>query len=489
MDDGREPLVFEAGSVPRSPKQSPRRRITAKCCLILAAVLGTLISAPILYIVATFSHGVVSSIRSPYAEIASEIGTVLPLIDSTSRFDVLATVWLDVTHHLSEGHSLPQDIKVVQYKQPNGQNKSEAILYSDLFFTNASMGSKLHSSQLIRFPVELLYTQPLGFSTLRATFQLMPHSPPTPIPLKSSELIYPTYVPIGPRSPHSLLLRGGETPATLNEALERSAVNINLIKLLPTKWQLNDTESILRSDYGEDPPMLDGAKSNRRFTRERTEGLIVDKKHRLLLPHIQTRSRVILVKEEQKFNPIQYEFKRQSWLSTYERDCKEFKEEFKGLFNPFPSDGKCQRQSKSSIFENKLIFANDDEGSTLNQTFYAPYLTQSVSASAQRHLQTIPRFSPLSRESDSTSTNAPSKDQCIIPMLETDKSGKYFQFDWDVFFSSHEHPRASAAENTYQHHYPDLQDFRDNGTEIRTRVSFAEDMTWSLQGEQYQSYF
>jgi hypothetical protein len=477
MSTAGEREVFMAGSVPR--KQIAQRRITGKCCLVFVGILGAIVWIPIAFFVGRFAFGFISDLRSPHASFATKDGSVLPLINSTDRFDVLATVWLDVTEHLKRGHTLPDEYKVVHYKHFDGVDRSEAIIYTGILFENASMASRLHTSQFIRFPVEALYTQSIGPSTVRGTLQLVPRSPPTRLQFNSSDLIYPDYLPIGPRSPDSHLITGDEKPATLSQALERSAVNVNLIRLVPTKWRSNDTTPNVRKDFGEDPPLLDGAPSNRAYLQAGSEGLLVDDFHRIRLPHLQTRSRIILIKEERRYPKLEYLSRRLGWVAGYQTECKQYKDGIQS--ETFVSDGQCQRQSKSSLFENKLQFLGEDGMDV--QTFYAPYLAQSVSASSYRHLRTIPRSSPLATLHNS-SLSPPSKDQCLIPMLNTDGSKRFFEFTWDVFFSSHEHLRAMTAENAYQHHFPAMQDFIDNGTEIRARTTFQESTNWGLQGKE-----
>lgn len=111
------------------------------------------------------------------------------------------------------------------------------------------MKSRLHASTRIRVPVEPLYTQPLGQATLRAAIVLVPETAPSGVQFKSSFPIYPSYLPIGPRSPQQFKMRRSATvPYTLQDALEISTINTNLLTLLPNEWRLNTTQPKIRED-------------------------------------------------------------------------------------------------------------------------------------------------------------------------------------------------------------------------------------------------
>lgn len=108
--------------------------------------------------------------------------------------------------------------------------------------------------------------------------------------------------------------------------------------------------------------------------------------------------------------------------------------------------------------------------------YYAPYLTQQGSPSAYRHHRTIPRLQPnsLSTTEDDTA------DQCLVPMLQNDNSHQFFEFDWDVAFSSHVHTRAQMAESINVFLQGELQDYEEENKELRVKTNMDHDMQWFL---------
>lgn len=494
-----EKAVFEAGAVPRRRKAS-QRRLSVKCCLTVIGAIGATLAALALILVARALPEIIQNITSPHGDLVHrpENGnadhTVKPLVNATAHFDIRATVWLDVTDHASQGKALPHDMQVVRYKQPNGVQRSEAILHSSLLFQNASTASRLHSSVKIRVPVEPLYSQPLGPSTLRATFQLVPREVSPTLCFNSSRSIYSPFLPIGPRSPQSMLLTSGgeegddaaeKAPSTLDEALERSAINVNLLALLNTNLRDNSTEPNLRSDYNVGPPMFDGTPGNRAFSKDTNASnrYFVDEEHRIWLPHLRTRSRIILLNEQRNYSISSYADRLKSAKQSLETSCKVLEDAGSNM----TADGQCQRPFASSLFENALTFTEegleDDNHAAAEQLFYAPFLTQQLMSCAYRHHRTIPRQMPGANLTKTPGASQAKDERCLIPMLQTDDSQQFFEFDWVIFFSSHAHLRATLAESMHQVSYTTTRNFTDNGTDIRVNLDAEDALHWSLQGE------
>ena len=495
-----EKAVFEAGAVPRRRKAS-QRRVSVKCCLTVIGAIGATLAALALILVARALPEIIQNITSPHGDLVHrpENGnadhTVKPLVNATAHFDIRATVWLDVTEHARQGKALPHDMQVVQYKQPNGVQRSEAILHSSLLFQNASTASRLHSSVKIRVPVEPLYTQPLGPSTLRATFQLVPREVSPTLRFNSSRSIYSPFLPIGPRSPQSMLLtsggEGGEdaserVPSTLDEALEHSAINVNLLALLNTNLRDNSTEPNLRSDYNVGPPMFDGTPGNRAFGKEpdASTRYFVDEEHRMWIPHLRTRSRIILLNEQRNFTLRSYADRLKSARQSLETTCKALED----VGSNMTADGQCQRPFASSLFENALYFDEEglenDNNAPTKRFFYAPFLTQQLMSCAYRHHRTLPRQMPGANSAKTPGASQAKDESCLIPMLQTDDSHQFFEFDWAVFFSSHVHMRATLAESMNQVSYTTTKNFTDNGTDIRVNLDAEDALQWSIHGEQ-----
>jgi hypothetical protein len=476
--------VFAANTLAPRRRHPPRRIFTARCCLGGLVVLVSIIGIITVILVARFAVDAFHHITSPFGSFAhnpsrsnrqeDSSDIVRPLVDSSSLFDIRTTVWLDVSQHLKQKKRLPHDTRVVHYTHTSGEKRSEAILYSELLFSNVSMQSRHHSAARIRVPIEPLYSQDLGPSTLRATFQLVPRNISAELLFKTYDSIYPSHLPIGPRSPHSPLVRKRQSHASLADALDRSGISVNLVTLLATKWRLNGTQYNLRNDYGIESPMFDGSPSNRVFGKATKEGLYIADQNRIMIPHIKTRSRIILLKEDHSFATSTYNPKLTSAKQSLDKACAPMKNK---SFHT-SANGKCQRSSNDAVFENVLHFTNTT--SREENLYYAPFLTQQVAACAQRHHRTLPRSTP--------SSNAPSEahhdtaDKCLVPMLQTDDSRQYFEFDLDVFFSCHHHLRSNAAEALVHTYEPKLQDYVENVTEIRTQMSTVSDMQWSLQG-------
>jgi hypothetical protein len=480
--------VFEPDAVPKRRK-TPNRKLTFRCCLKTFAVLGAALGIVLLVLIGKALYGSSLKITAAHSDMPHFTGIgVRPLVNATAKFDVLATVWLDVTQHLAKGGVLSDDTQVVTYRSWDGTERKEAILYSELLFKDATMASKLHATARIRLPIEPLYTQSLGPASLRGTFKLVARSLPVGLAFNSSTHVYPSHLPIGPRSPTSSMLRtnvteeGAQAPFTLEEALEHSAISTNLLTLLSTEWQLqNETHRHLRGDSGVDSPMFDGSPSNRAFAVEKgnLSQYIADRSHRILLPHVCTRSRVMLIREERTLPIYDYYQRFGKSLKKLAVDCIEL---HKANGTKFTSNGQCQRLLQDSPFENRLQFHNRTNVEQV-YPFYAPFLAQQTSAAAHRHHRTIPN-TPPNKPSSSPTAAKTKEDNCLIPLLQMDASAQYFEFDWDVLFSAHVHLRSMIAESFSQHSEPLLEKLLEsNTTQLRIRLSEGESAIWALQSE------
>lgn len=495
IEVGEERQVFDPDTFPRRRRRNKaqKRPLSIKCFLIAFAILGSIVGLFITGLLFQTASQILYNVTSPFSQLSKEAkysrsedshALVRPLLTSSSHFDVRATVWLDVTQHLDQAKSLPSNIQVVHYTQPDGKNRSEAIIYSKVIFKNADMQTRLHSSVKLQIPIEPFYSQTLGKATLRATFQLMPHSVPSELQFIGSDTIYPSFLPIGPRSPESYLLKkGAPAPSSLEEALERSGININLLTLLPTNWRLNHTSWNIREDSHVDPPMFDGTPANRAFGSNKTIGEFFIRENRILLPHVRTRSRIILLKEDHAFNVSSYFPRLATVKNAMETDCASMQ---RISSSHHVSNGKCQRPIQEAVFENLLHFSNTSVTSSTNTTsaseiyYYAPFLTQPQSPSAYRHHRTIPRLRPNAL---SSTKKVDETDQCLVPMLQIDKSHQFFEFDWDIAFSSHVHLRAQLAESITTHLQGPLQDYKERNEELRVKTNMDHDLQWAMTCE------
>ncbi|PWN86484.1 hypothetical protein FA10DRAFT_56638 [Acaromyces ingoldii] len=441
-------LVFDSASVPR---QRPRARaVSAKCCCYSFALIIAAFVLCAFALLAQTTYKIARNIASPHEDLTAKstsIDVIKPLINSTSRFDILATVWLDVTQHVAAGKQLPSETRVVTYTSPAGPERSEAILFSGNIVANTTMLSRVHGKARIKVPIEPLYSQSLGPSTLRATFQLKPHDQSALGTFESNRAIYPAGLPVGPRSPSSPLLFKEKSinetsrPGTFTEALEHSSVNANLLTLLPSKWRLEDAMDNLRERKMDDlvDPYFDRSAANCAFANRddvNSHGrhLYVGKEQQLMIPHIITRTRLVLVKEEREFDAVHYMKRWKEAISQFSAACKDIAERA----------ATCSRPYQFSLFEN-LISTRIVEGEP-SRHFYAPFLVQPWRTIAPRHHRTL----PLSKSWEAGALPVEADEgKCLIPMLDVDASGEHFVLDWDVPFSSHSHMRASMAETVH----------------------------------------
>lgn len=164
------------------------------------------------------------------------------------------------------------------------------------------MQTCLHSSVKVQVPIEPFYSQTLGQASLRATFQLVPHSIPSELKFKGSGTLYPSFLPIGPRSPQSYLLKEGAlAPSSVDEALERSGINLNLLTLLPTNWRPNHTSWNIRDDHHVDPPMFDGTPANRAFGNGTVEQFFIEENRIMIFPMF---AREVVLFYSRKITPL-----------------------------------------------------------------------------------------------------------------------------------------------------------------------------------------
>lgn len=501
--DGRNLDAFPTAST--SARRVARRASPWRICLVTFASLGSLFSLVVVVVVAIEAKRLLQELQWPHSKLAqpnnysyNALGSIRPLVNSSTPFSLLATVWLDVTDHLKEGNSIASEIQVVNYTQWKGLNRSEAILYSGLLFEGVRMTDRLHTSTRIRVPISPLYSQQIGPASLRATIQVVPHDVANGLLFNGSGRIYPDNLPIGPRSPQSWRLHQNATAPfnyTLQASMETSSLNMNLLTLLPSQWRLNGTRPNIRRDLGRESQMLDGASSNRFFQRAVNNSnsskdrakIFVGKENRLFLPHIRTRSRIILINEERSFKLALYWRKWRGLQAELMEACAPFRP---GRPNAF-SDGSCSRTLQNSMFESLLRFQEAGAAATQRNAtshfFYAPFLTQQVGAAAYRHHRTLPGFSfapPLNASRvPPRKLASKAEDECLVPMIDQDASGEYFEFDWDVTYSSHTHERATKAEITQIDSELPVKDVQDGQEDIRLEEGQHDVVSWSLQGE------
>lgn len=488
--------VFDPASVPR-PRSSSSRIAPVKCCCLSFILVCTVIFLYGLAFVAKTFVDVARNVASPHQDItaeSTEVFRVKPLVNSSSSFDVLATVWLDVTQHLAAGLLLPSEMAVVTYEAPPGNRRSEAILFSGPIIENVTMSDRAHGNAKLKIPIEPLYSQSLGPSTLRATFKIRPYGIESLGKLNSSVVIYPSGLPIGPRSPASPLLdesrlvNGTWTPRTISEALEHSSVNANLLTLLPSKWRLEDVTPSKREAGVRDlnDAHFDKSEANIAFTDNKkvngsSRHLYFDEERRLMIPHLLARSRLVLVKEERSLQAAEYMKRQKEAADQMSATCKP-SSRVDSHATVTEHTGLCSRPYHSSLFENFLSTVTEEEGHP--NMFYAPFLIQQQRALASRHYRTLPLSRPLPGSASKFTTTVERK-ECLIPLVKIDDNSDFILFDWHVSFSSHNHMRASLPDGIHwiRQLGPGTNvTLADLPESPRVNASVEDDIEWQVRG-------
>ncbi|EPQ26054.1 uncharacterized protein PFL1_06263 [Pseudozyma flocculosa PF-1] len=416
--------------------------------------------------------------------------TERPLFGPDDRFDVLATVWLDVTDHLDAGRSLPRSpidgtpLRVVEYPvsgpfrhKNRGRTRKEAVLFSQILFRQVSArDSKRHATVPLSVPIAPLYTASLGPASLRATFTVQDTLHPPPVNASAhgfryagGNTVYTPFPPMLPRIPE-LLNVDQLYVRSLNHALSRSGISVSLVNLLESRWARPatpspDNSSIVSAPDARDRTtmMFDAAPDNLHFLRDPALAAakqnldrpamrgrmpeFTDEERTVLLPHIATRSRVALVKDDHVYSQAMAVRVHLRTMQDFTNHCHSW------------SDARCERPYGLHSFEHSARLIDTRDPDATHQHFYAPFLAHNAMASAARHHRLLPSRAPASAFAEPDAPPLPpppppltlkrsddDDDQCRVPALDVDATGRFFQFDWDVYFSAHSLRKAVYVE-------------------------------------------
>ena len=261
---------------------------------------------------------------------------VTPLIKSSDRFSIRATVWLDVTQHLSQNFTLPKELKLITYHTDKNTTRTEAILYSDIVFDNVSASDKHDSfaNVPISIPIDPLYTQDLGPSTLRMTYAAVPNAEMEK--RLGLPVIFKTFIPFSssilPRTINSTRIESGcdrssdnitdpnlylHNVSSLQQALEFNGASMSLLDLRIAQKSMipNCTYEENFLDGPKIPSFLDNAPNHKSFTNKTVfdksgRRLILGENCTILSPYVRTQSRVYMIPHDHSLNFIPFASKQ-----------------------------------------------------------------------------------------------------------------------------------------------------------------------------------
>lgn len=263
---------------------------------------------------------------------------VTPLIKSSDPFNIRATVWLDVTQHLEQGFHLPKtadgnELEVISYHTDRNTTRTEVILYSDIVFNHfrAKDESQQFANVPISIPIDPLYTQDLGPSTLRITYsaEAQPETEQRMGKLVLLRSLFPFSSYILPRTKDSIRIQSGcdgslsnhtnsssidwHDVTSLSRALEFNGASMSLLSL-----RISQQSILPNCTYEEnlsiDPNVssfLDNAPTKRSFTNKTIldrsgRRLILGENCTVLSPLLRTHSRLYMIPSDHTLDFTQY---------------------------------------------------------------------------------------------------------------------------------------------------------------------------------------
>jgi hypothetical protein len=389
---------------------------------------------------------------------------VEPLINASTPFDIVATVWLDVTQHLEQGHTLPPGSETVTYLLSNTtvqETRTDAILYQNVLFRNVTMDSFVFTSLPLDVPIEPLYTQVLGPSSLRVTFTLQPDDQMMADlgDLEGRMTVYPNTSLTLPRSLSSASPVTNKTGSlVLQDVLDHTAPSIPLLQLLPSSYYLQgdlpgfnctggNSSMPLRSKMLQNvsplaPSFMDNSYSSRHFVKNLTRDqdgnryYIGDSKScRIWNPHIRSRVNVVLLRDERIFALPNWGFRQQTAIRD-SAPCWEAKPEDERLPNA------CYDIRRNGPLEQLLQFkAKSNEGQEPkmeNAAFrWSPVLYDGgASSTGPAQYQQLPHLRPGAEAA--LAHVAPGQGACDRLILSPEATRpETFHIDVTVHFSAH----------------------------------------------------
>ncbi|PWN19369.1 hypothetical protein BCV69DRAFT_284000 [Microstroma glucosiphilum] len=476
----RPPPSSSTPSSPTTPAASSNGSSTRKgrswcssiCKLLL--IIQVLASLAVVVIALYFGGGVLRELNHPHSDITfnhkkhpvaqAKPPLVEPLINASTPFDIVATVWLDVTQHLDQGHSLPAGFETVTYLLPNTtvqERRTDAILYQDVLFRSVTMDSFVFGSVPLDVPIEPLYTQVLGPSSLRITFTLRPDEQTVTDlgELEGRMTIHPNTSLTLPRSLSSAnAVKSRTGRLVLQDVLDHTAPSVPLLKLLPSKYYLqgdlpgfnctggNSSQSFsprpLQNLSPLVPSFMDNSYASRHFVKNLTHDqdgnryYIGDSKLcQIFHPHIRSRVNVVLLRDERHFALPDWGFRQQTAMRN-SAPCWEARPEDEEL------PGACYDIRRNGPLEQLLQFrAKSNEGQELKMEDVAfrwsPVLYDGGPASTgpAQHQQ-LPHLRPGSEAA--LARLAAKQGACDTSILSPEAaSPEFFHIDLSVHFAAH----------------------------------------------------
>ncbi|TKY89013.1 hypothetical protein EX895_002254 [Sporisorium graminicola] len=495
MNSPKEQEVFHPSSVPvnRAKKQREGRKRSCQCCFYVATVLFALLGAVVVlgggYLIAKLTLGFLFPLRDlalPHKHTQPFNASQLhPLINSQSTFDIHATVLEDVTDLLARGEKLPDDQLWQTYEQTlntrdtkgvqSNFTRTDVVVWSGKVIEGATIDSKIHTSIPLRIPVQPLYTNKLGRSSLRAIFSV---SIPDEQAKTLGTFFNVSYIlsdraPILPKRSNY-----AHWPTDLNTALIDAGISTSLLELVPSPFYRTDSEgspvertidnrSHISPFFDRHPRNLHFLQASSDQVNQAAEGRLPEYRNgdaRILIPHFRTRSRVGLVKSKDAFvyddaMLHQFEGKHRLMRTCNNLDSAEcerpyWKHAFESLFTFTRADSEDHVDDKDTGRTQPDVSAAAasavDSKKEQKAHFYGPVLTQVSTPAASQFLRRIPQRAPTidgAHEPQIVRTNASAA--CAIPAASLDASRQYFEFDWQIYFSSHTLRRVLLAESSF----------------------------------------
>lgn len=465
--------VFHPSSIPvdRAAKQRENRTQSCRFCFYALIVILALFGGAVILAIGYFGRIAFNTFFFPTKQYALpskhsqrfNASQVHPLIDASSTFDIRATVWQDVTDLLARGGELPQSgaspYQLVEYPVAlrSGQSslnftRTEAIIFSGIVTRGATLQSKIHETVQLRVPVAPLYTSNIGRSSLRATFSIaLPENQAKPLgSFRNASYIFSSKMPILPRRAD---FADRNPDYDLDTALAEAGTSTSLLELVPSPWfrldSLGEAANRTINNRTVVSPFFSGHARNLRFLESTLADFnktadpqlpeFRDGEGRILLPHIKTRSRIGMARSTDVFENATYQEQHRIGRIVKDSTCSNFIYNF------------CDRSYQYHSFETMLTFAPlptaAEESPEDLHHYYAPVLTQVTAPGSPFYQRRIPPKMPTPNELDAVAVlRSNASAGCEIPAARLDASRRFFEFDWELYFSAHTLQRAVAAE-------------------------------------------
>lgn len=480
MDSPNEGVqVFHPSSVPidQVTRQRQERNKSYRSCFYVSVVILALFGGAVIVGTSYLATNLLKSFLFPTKQYALHhkhvqrfnASQVHPLIETSSTFDIQATVWQDVADLLARGEQLPtrdspwQLVQsVVHVKSSSGitldQTRTEAIIYHGKLAQGASIHSKIHTTVPLRIPVAPLYTDNLGPSSPRATFSIaIPDDKQTEQygSFRNVSYMYPSSSPFLPRRVDHAE-HGPEHD--LNSALAEAGISTSLLELVPTPWYrlgLDGNAPQRTIDNSTDvSPFFSAHRKNLRYidpqaattseTNPQQLPEFRDGHGTILLPHFRIRSRVGMVRATDVFDNATFLDQQQAALYYLKLTCSGFSKD----------GGNCLRPYNRHAFETLLTFAqnskpNSQDAVDQDSLFYAPTLTHVSTPLSPVFQLRIPQRMPQIDRPEPEPFRGNASVACEIPPAQLDASKQFFEFDWHIYFSAHTLQRVVVAETPF----------------------------------------